>query len=125
MADILLAEDDDSVRAFVKRALEMDGHRVTEAADGQAAQECLRAAAGFELLLSDICMPETDGISLAKWVAGRFPHMTIVLMTGYAEQRDGAEELGRIVTDIIAKPFSLAHIRHRVNRALPERARAS
>ena len=64
MAAILLAEDDDSVGAFVTRALTQQGHDVTRAADGLAALHVL-AARTFDLLLTDIVMPELDGIALA------------------------------------------------------------
>ena len=65
MSRILLAEDDQPVRAFVKKALEMDGHSVVEAEDGGLALDLLGDNQGnFDLLLSDIRMPIMDGIAL-------------------------------------------------------------
>lgn len=119
MARIMIADDDDSVRTFVRRALEMDGHQVSETIDGEDALAALVAGnGGHDLLLSDICMPRKDGIDLAKSVARRFPDLRIVLMTGFADQGDDAGDLGTIVRDIISKPFTLAQIRHRISEAL-------
>lgn len=118
MADILIAEDDDSVRAFVERALTLDGHRITCARDGESALDTLKGAQGFDMLLSDIKMPGMDGIGLAHEASSVCPQMPIVLMTGYADQRERAQELENIVRDVILKPFSLGEIRQFVARSL-------
>ena len=119
MARILLAEDDDSVRAFVRRALELDGHAVTAVEDGAIALEVLDDdEAGFDLLVSDIKMPIMDGIALALNVARDRPDLPILLMTGYADQRERAHGLDQIVRDVVSKPFTLADIRRAVGAAL-------
>jgi two-component system, cell cycle response regulator CpdR len=117
MARILIAEDDEPVRGFVKRALEMDGHEVVAECDGAAALERLTDEDGaFDLLLSDIRMPMMDGIELALSASRDFPGLPILLMTGYADQRERARELDAIVRDVITKPFSLKEIRETVER---------
>ena len=121
MSKILIAEDEDSLRRFVARALVMDGHDVVEAADGAEALEHLESAS-FDLLLSDIRMPVMDGIDLAMATARLSPGMPILLMTGYAEQRERAEPLMRIVVDVVAKPFTLPQIRQAVADALMPKA---
>lgn len=122
MARILLTEDDESVRTFVKRALELDGHEITEAEDGGIALEILRARQGnFDLLLSDIMMPVMDGIALALAAARDFPALPILLMTGFADQRERAFGLDSLVSDVISKPFTLAEIRAAVAQALAGR----
>lgn len=119
MAHILLTEDDDSVRAFVKRALELDGHSVTTAEDGGTALEILTREEGrFDLLLSDIMMPVMDGIALALSAARDFPALPILLMTGYADQRERAHGLDALVHDVVSKPFTLAEIRRAVVEAI-------
>lgn len=121
MARILLTEDDESVRAFVRRALELDGHTVTTAADGGEALEVLGADDAFDLLLSDIMMPVLDGIALALAVARDHPRLPILLMTGYADQRERAHGLDQLVEDVLPKPFTLAEIRRAVAEALKAR----
>ena len=119
MARILLTEDDDGVRMFVQRALMMDGHDVKTAEDGTDAMDLLAEQGGsFDLLLTDIKMPEMDGIELAKSAALNWPDITILMMTGYADQRERCDSLAAIVHDVVSKPFSLAEIRRAVKEAL-------
>lgn len=119
MAKLLIVEDDESVRTLAARALERMGHVVDVAADGAQGLTAIREARGeYDLVVSDIRMPEMDGIAMAIAVAALFPGLRIMLMTGYAEQRERAEELHGIVLDVMQKPFTLAEIRDRVGRAL-------
>ena len=119
MARILLAEDDDGVRAFVSRALQHVGHEVVEAEDGGLASEVMQEEQGrFDLLLSDIHMPVMDGIELAHQASVRFPGLKILLMTGYAEQRERADDLSAKIVDVVQKPFALPDIRKAVAAAL-------
>lgn len=119
MARILLAEDDDNVRAFVERALIASGHTVTAAEDGGLAAEVLEAEDGcFDLLLSDIRMPVMDGIGLALSAKSRWPSLTIMLMTGFAEQRERTHGLETLIYDVIPKPFSLSDLVAKVEDAL-------
>ena len=117
MARILITEDEDSLRRFVARALRMDGHETEEAADGAEGLEKLHEG-GFDLLLSDIRMPVMDGIELAHQAASHWPNMKILLMTGYAEQRERADDLMEKIVDVVSKPFALPDIRKAVALAL-------
>ena len=119
MARILVAEDDDSVRAFVVSALTMKGHDVVAAEEGGLAAEIVEEQQGkFDLLLSDIKMPIMDGIALALTVAASYPTMIIVLMTGFADQRERAHGLDALIYDVIVKPFTLADLLAKVDDAL-------
>lgn len=122
MARILVAEDDDNVRAFVCRALGYAGHEIVEAEDGGFAAELMSEEAGrFDLLLSDIKMPVLDGIGLATSVAASYPDVTILLMTGFADQRERAHGLDALIYDVIPKPFSLQQLLDKVADALAGR----
>lgn len=118
MARILVTEDEASLRSFVVRALKMDGHEVEQAEDGLDGLERLTNSGRYDLLLSDIRMPAMDGIELANKAAAMNPSMKILLMTGYADQRERADGLSSIVVDVVDKPFSLPEIRSAVGRAL-------
>lgn len=119
MARILVAEDDDNVRAFVARALQMKGYEVVEAEDGGLAAEIMNEQAGsFDLLLSDIKMPVMDGIALALSVGAQFPQVTILLMTGFADQRERAHGLDALIYDVVPKPFTLDILLQKVDDAL-------
>jgi CheY-like chemotaxis protein len=119
MARILIAEDEEGIRSLVARALALDGHAVTTAHDGAEALDLLaREHGSFELLLTDIRMPVMDGIALALAAARDHPHVAILLMTGFADQRERAHGLDTLIHDVISKPFSLATIRGAVREAL-------
>ena len=81
MSRILIAEDDTAVREFVLRALANAEHDVVAAEDGLQALEALETDQ-FDLLLSDIVMPELDGIALALKLSKDWPDLPILLMTG-------------------------------------------
>jgi CheY-like chemotaxis protein len=119
MPKILIADDEDSMRQLVARAIAMDGHEVVTAQDGAEALEILtREDGAFDLLLTDIQMPVMDGIALALSAARDFPDLTILLMTGFADQRERASNLNALVHDVVTKPFSVADIRTAVADAL-------
>jgi CheY-like chemotaxis protein len=117
MAHILLADDDSSVRSFVSRALEQQGHEITAVSDGLQALEWLQGAP-FDLLITDIVMPELDGIALALRAASDMPQLPVLLMSGYATERQRAHNLEELAFRIISKPFSLAEICRAAEEAL-------
>lgn len=122
MVRILLVDDDEAVRAPLARALVLDGHAVTEASDGAHALETFTEdETGFDLLVSDIRMPVMDGIQLALAVAAKRPGFPIILMTGYAEQRERAKELEGLVDDVLIKPFPLGDFRRVVREVIARR----
>ena len=122
MARILIAEDDEVVREFLVRALDGDGHVLTETADGVTAFDALKKSNGkFDLLLADVKMPGMDGIALALATGRDHPDIPIMLMTGYADQRERAHRLDAFVHDVIAKPFSVEQIKGAVREALVQR----
>lgn len=123
MARVLLVDDDDAVRGFARRALELEGHAVTEAVDGQDALERLEAdKAAFDVVVTDVQMPRLDGIALAEAVARVAPGLPLVLMTGYAAQRERADLLGDAVSQVLLKPFTLSDFKIAVEKAIEKRA---
>lgn len=126
MARILIAEDEDTLRNLVARALLQEGHEVLSAADGAEALDLITRDEGqFDLLLTDIRMPLMDGIALALSAARDYPQLVILLMTAYADQRERAYGLEAIIHDVITKPFTLAEIKVAVNEALAARPAAA
>jgi CheY-like chemotaxis protein len=118
VANILIAEDEEPLRDLVARALIEQGHRVMATADGTEALEALQSSDGdFDVLLADIKMPGMDGIALALAVARDFPKIPILLMTGYADQRERAAGIESLICDVVAKPLNIAEIRSAVASA--------
>ena len=114
MPRVLIADDEDLDAPLVARAIAMDGHDTVTAEDGAEALDILTREKGrFDLLLTDIQMPVMDGIALALAAARDFPDLKILLMTGFADQRERASGLNAIVHDVVTKPFSVARYPHR------------
>jgi CheY-like chemotaxis protein len=122
MARLLIADDEQPVRDVLTRALSLDGHEVRTAPDGAAALEALSSEGPFDLLLTDIRMPIMDGIALALAAARDYPELVIVLMTGYAGERERAHGLDRLVHEVVLKPFSIAVMKQTIGKALTARA---
>jgi two-component system, cell cycle response regulator CpdR len=117
MQSILLAEDDDSMRRFLEKALERAGYDVVSSGNGAEAFEELKAKP-FTLLLTDIVMPEMDGIELAKRGAELNPDMKIMFITGFAavalQHYSEAPQRARV----LSKPIHLKDLVQEVDRML-------
>lgn len=112
MANILLADDDAAVRDLVRRALTAEGHNVHVTQDGGEALDYLKAnAASVDVLVSDVDMPQLDGVSLAREAIALKPTIAIVLMSGFSDQLDRASDLDSRRLASISKPFTLEQIR--------------
>lgn len=120
MARILIAEDEEASRVLLARALELDGHFVHAAADGAAALEYLQSGNDCDLLLTDISMPLMDGIALALSVSRDWPDLPVVLMTGFADQRERASGLDSLIEGVIVKPFQIEDVRAKIREVLAE-----
>jgi CheY-like chemotaxis protein len=120
MARILVADDDRAVGEFVRRALSHHGHDVTLVEDGIAALHALETQDPFALLLTDIVMPGMDGIALALKVARDYPELKVLLMSGYAAERQRAHNLDVLIQRVISKPFTLLELVRVVDEALAQ-----
>ena len=114
MIRILLAEDDESMRLYLGRALERVGYHVTSVDRGTAAVPLIEAER-FDLLLTDIVMPEMDGIELAQKAATIAPEMRVMFITGFAAV---ALKAGKKTPDakVLSKPFHLRDLVAEVDR---------
>lgn len=108
-ARVLVAEDNPAVREFIVRSLMSVGYKAIAVADGQQALDTL-SKEKFDVLVTDIVMPNVDGIALALKAVRLFPDLRIVMISGYAQERMRAHNLDALVHRIIAKPFSLEEI---------------
>ncbi len=114
MLRILLAEDDESMRHYLTRALERVGYSVVSVDRGTAAVPLLESG-NFDLLLTDIVMPEMDGIELAQKASGIAPDMRVMFITGFAAV---ALKAGRSAPSakVLSKPFHLRDLVAEVDR---------
>ena len=116
MPRILLAEDDDSLRGFLARALERAGYEVTACADGEEAAAVLGVA--WDLLLTDIVMPGMDGIEVARLAAQRHPGLRIMFITGFAAVALTVGERAPAGAKVLSKPIHLREIVAEVERMM-------
>jgi two-component system cell cycle response regulator CpdR len=116
MPRILLAEDDDSLRGFLARALERAGYEVTSCADGDEAAAVLDQ--DWDLLLTDIVMPGMDGIEVARLAAARHPGLRIMFITGFAAVALAAGESAPPGAKVLSKPIHLREIVTEVERMM-------
>lgn len=114
---ILIAEDNPAVREFITRALTGAGHEVTATVDGQQALDQLNRN-NFDALVTDIVMPNVDGIALALKASSLYPDLRIVMISGYAQERMRAHNIEALAHRIIAKPFSMNEICDAVKEAM-------
>jgi two-component system cell cycle response regulator CpdR len=117
MGRILLAEDDDSMRGFLERALGKAGYEVTAFANGEDAFERLQQEP-FTLLLTDIVMPRMDGIELARRAAEIDPELKIMFITGFAAVILNNETTAPKDARVLSKPFHLKDLVREVERLL-------
>jgi two-component system cell cycle response regulator CpdR len=115
MPKIILAEDDESMRTFLVRALERAGYEVVAVDRGTAAIPYLEEGS-FDLLLTDIVMPEMDGIELAQRAALLAPKMRIMFITGFAAVALSAGSGAPAHAKVLSKPFHLRDLVAEVDR---------
>jgi two-component system cell cycle response regulator CpdR len=117
MAKIILAEDDDDMRRFLAKALEGAGHEVTHFDNGRSAYERLREEV-FELLLTDIVMPEMDGIELARRATELDPDIKVMFITGFAAVALNSDSRAPKDAKVLSKPFHLRDLVDEVHKML-------
>ncbi len=116
MPRILLAEDDDSLRGFLARALERAGYEVVACADGEEAAAILNQQ--WDLLLTDIVMPGMDGIEVARQAAALHPDLRIMFITGFAAVALAAGSQAPAGAKVLSKPIHLREIVSEVERMI-------
>src|SRR5438477_12191226 len=117
VAKIILAEDDESMRSYLVRALERAGHEVKSFAEGASAFEEIKIST-FDLLLTDIVMPEMDGIELARRAAELDPSLKIMFITGFAAVALHADSRAPKEAKVLSKPFHLRELVAEVDRMM-------
>lgn len=124
MTRVLVVDDEESVRLYVKRALIEHGYEAITAKDGADAIRTLERYK-IDAIITDIRMPVMDGISLSLQARAMQPHLRILLMTGYASELERAYNLGVLVDRTITKPFTLDSLMTSVRQVLTEPAQSS
>ncbi len=117
MAKILVADDELSMREFLKILLTKEGHEVICAADGEEALSLFQAHP-CDLLVSDIKMAKVDGLELLRKVKEFRPNMAVVMITAYGSPEDAIAAMKAGAYDYLTKPFKLKEIKSVIRNAL-------
>ncbi len=109
--NILIVEDEDSVRTFTKKALELSGYNITEAYNGISALNIIRKSeVNYDLIISDVMMPEMDGPTMAKEIKKTIPRQKILFISGYTENYHNDLLTGDDTISFLNKPFTLEEL---------------
>ena len=117
MPKILLAEDDNDMRRFLVKALASAGYEVIDYDNGLSAYRRLREEP-FQLLLTDIVMPEMDGIELARRATELDPDLKVMFITGFAAVALNPDSNAPKDAKVLSKPFHLKDLVNEVEKLL-------
>jgi signal transduction histidine kinase len=117
MACILIVDDEEGVQASLVKAFTLEGYQAVGAGSGTQALSLLRRQT-FDVLLTDLVMPDLDGVSLMEGAQAISPSMVVIVMTGGATVESAVRALKGGAYDYVLKPFTLAEIFHTVRRGL-------
>ena len=118
MAKILLADDDRATLDLLRRALELDGHAVVTAEDGNLALAELQSRGPFDVLVTDVQMPGLDGVGLATTALASLPDLRIVMVSAHHDSLDGARTVPARHLRLLPKPFTIDAIRGEIRSVL-------
>src|SRR5271155_5420585 len=120
MENILVVDDEEAIREVVSTMLESKGYRCTAVSNGRAAQDQVRKLTP-DLVLSDMIMPEMDGIKLLEWLRQYDPEVPVIMVTAIHDISTALEAIRRGAYDYILKPFEKDQLFLGVGRALQHR----
>ena len=110
MANLLIVDDEQSYRQLLTLVFESDNHQIRTARNGREAIELLRAEPA-QLMISDVKMPDMDGIALLRAAREEYPDLAVVMMTAFASVEYAREAFKLGADDFIQKPFDVEELR--------------
>jgi cyclic di-GMP phosphodiesterase len=121
-ANCLVVDDEPSVRRSLVRMLQAQGFNCFEAGSGREALGVLERIGEAPLVISDMRMPELDGVGLLEAVRQRYPDTSVIMLTGMTETTTAVDCLHMGAADFLLKPISVGELQARVARVLEKRA---
>ena len=114
---ILVADDEETIRAILKEELEEEGYAITTAVDGEDAIRLLRQDK-FDLVLADIKMPRADGFEVLRTVKAEQPSVRVIMLTGFADLKNAIESKRLGADDFVSKPYDIVDLVTTIERVL-------
>jgi putative nucleotidyltransferase with HDIG domain len=121
VARVLVVDDQQAMRDVLREGLETTGYTVATAASAQEARQLFDAGDRFDLALCDIDMPGESGVQLLSWLKEKDPDLAVVMVTGIGDAGTAVSAMLSGALDYVCKPFSLAEVRARAEKALDKR----
>ena len=119
MANILIVDDEQTILSILTTLLTMEGHEITPALGGKVAMKLLEEnGAAYDLMISDIRMPEIDGMKILEYVHEAYPEMLVIMLTAYGQVETAIRSMELGAFDYIKKPFKADHLTSTVEKAL-------
>ncbi len=116
---ILVVDDEDALRTVLSSELEGEGYEVDQAADGDEAMAVVQKKP-FHLVLLDIKMPKVDGFEVLKFIKEKYPHVKVIMLTGFADLKNAIESKKLGAEDFVSKPYDLVDLLTTIERVLSE-----
>jgi len=114
---ILVADDEETIRAILKDELEEEGYAITTAVGGEDAIRLLRQDK-FDLVLADIKMPRADGFDVLRTVKAEQPSVRVIMLTGFADLKNAIESKRLGADDFVSKPYDIVDLVTTIERVL-------
>src|ERR1019366_10062622 len=118
---ILIVDDEEAIREVVSTLLEAQGYECVSVSNGRLAKEFLLGNHPVDMVLSDMVMPEMDGLSLVEWLRNAEPDIPVIMVTAMHDLSTALEAIRRGAYDYILKPFEKDQLYLAVRRALEHR----
>ncbi len=119
MARILVAEDDENLRAGIEEMLREEGYEVESVSNGEEALERIRQG-NYDVLLTDLVMPKMNGMELLTEVKKLKPEVKVIIITAFATIESAVEAIKKGASDYIEKPFKINEVQNTIKRVLEE-----
>ncbi|NIA08689.1 MAG: response regulator, partial [Nitrospiraceae bacterium] len=118
--NILIVDDDQSIREFLEILLDKEGYRICSVASGEDAIQLMEQK-DVSLVITDVRMPGIDGVTLLKKIKARYPDIPVILITAFASMDSAVAAMKEGAWDYLTKPFRIEEIREVVAKALEKR----
>lgn len=116
---VLVIDDDDAMRRVLRDFLQRDGHRVVEAANGEAAVSMVEVES-IDVVILDKEMPGMNGMDVLSFLHRRFPSTPVILITAFGGPHVAEESFRRGAVEYIEKPFRLSNVVDRVQKLIDD-----
>lgn len=121
---VLVVDDEPVLRELINQILRMAGHQCQLAANGQEALDIM-GCRSFDAVITDICMPHIDGITLTREIISRYGDLPVMVITGYPDRYTSANALAAGAREFIVKPFTSPELTIRFDKMMADFARSS